>query len=339
MFNINFIKFMPSDYVLKYKKGKMVQEGAGLSFFYYAPTTAIVVIPMASADVPFMFEEVTSDYQTVTVQGQMTYRITDYKKIAQIMNYTYDLKTKKYVSDNSQKIAQRLINISKVLTKKHIEHMAIKDAIRSSEALAQNITGELRENQEIKSLGIEIMGFSVLAILPNKETARALEAQAREEILRKADEALYERRNASIEQERKVKENELNTEIAVEAKKKQIKEAQLEAKRLVMQKENQMKDEELGYETELEQKKKQLIELTVQNAKAQADAKAYELSAMMKAFSGIDANVMQALANMGMKPDKLIAIAFQELADKADKIGQLNISPDLLQSLLQGNEK
>lgn len=48
------------------------------------------------------------------------------------------------------------------------------------------------------------MGFSVLGSLPSKETARALEAQAREEILRKADEAVYERRNASIEQIRKV---------------------------------------------------------------------------------------------------------------------------------------
>lgn len=339
MFNIKFIKFMPSEYVLKYKKGKIVQEGAGISFFYYAPVTSIVVIPIASSDVPFMFEEVTNDYQTVTVQGQITYRIIDYKKISQIMNYTYDIKGKKYFNDNSQKISQRLINISKVLTKKHIEHFSIKDVIKSSEALALNIIAELRDNNEIKSLGIEIMGFSILAILPNKETARALEAQAREEILKKADEALYERRNASIEQERKVKENELNTEIAVEAKKKKIKETQLEAKRLVMQKESQIKEEELIFETDLEKKKKQLIELSVENTKAQADAKAYELSAMMKAFSGIDPNVLQSLSNMGMKPDKLIALAFQELADKADKIGQLNISPDLLQGLLQGNDK
>lgn len=63
------------------------------------------------------------------------------------------------------------------------------------------------------------------------------------------------------------------------------------------------------------------------------------LSAMMKAFSGIDANVMQSLSNMGMKPDKLIAITFQELAEKDDKIGQLNISPDLLQGLLQGSDR
>lgn len=337
MFNINFIKFMPSEYVLRYKKGKIVQEGAGISFYYYTPNTSIVVVPISSSDTPFMFEEVTSDYQTVTVQGQLTYRITDYKKIALSLNYTFDIKTKRYIFDNSQKISQRLINISKVLTKKHIEHMSIKDAIKTSEDLAQNIIVELRKNEEIKSLGIEVMGFSILAVLPNKETSRALEAQAREEILKNADEALYERRNASIEQERKVKENELNTEIAIENKKKQIKETQLEAERLVMQKENQIQDEKLGFETDLEEKKKQLIELSVANAKSQADAKAYELSVMMKAFSGIDPNVMQSLATMGMKPDKLIALAFQELAEKADKIGQLNISPDLLQGLLQGN--
>lgn len=81
------------------------------------------------------------------------------------------------------------------------------------------MTKDIAQHTEMEKLGIEVMGLSILAILPNKETMRALEAQAREEILRNADHALYERRNASIEQERRVKENELNTEIAVETKK------------------------------------------------------------------------------------------------------------------------
>ncbi|MNO10092.1 hypothetical protein D3C81_2337260 [compost metagenome] len=38
-----------------------------------------------------------------------------------------------------------------------------------------------------------------------------------------------------------------------------------------------------------------------------------------------------------MKPDKLIAIAFQELAENAGKIGQLNITPDLLQGIMAGS--
>lgn len=335
MFGFRFIKFQPSEYVLKYRNGKVVKEGAGISFNYYAPATSIVVVPIGSVDAPFIFEEVTSDFQMVTVQGQITYRIVDQKKLSGLLNYTLDVRGKGYVSDDPKKLPQRVINIVRVLTKKTLEGLQLKDAIKSSEVLAQGILEEIRGNEEINLLGIEILGLSILAILPNKETARALEAQAREQILKKADEAIYERRNASIEQERRVKENEFNTEIAVENKKRQVREAQLEAERVVQQKKNQLKEEELNFETTMEEKKKDLVELAVQNSKAEADAKAYELAAVMKSLEGISPNVIQSLASIGMQPNRLIALAFQELAEKAGKIGQLNISPDLLQELLK----
>ena len=47
-----------------------------------------------------------------------------------------------------------------------------------------------------------------------------------------------------------------------------------------------------------------------------------------------DTKILQTLATAGMKPEQLIAFAFQELAGNADKIGQLNISPDLLRELI-----
>lgn len=222
------------------------------------------------------------------------------------------------------------------MTKKTLEALPLKDAIKSSEVLARNILNDIKQNEVINLFGIEILDLSILAILPNKETARALEAQTREQILKQADEAIYERRNASIEQERKLKENEFNTEIAIENKKRQVKETQLEAERAVQQKRNQLKEEQLQFETAMEEQKKELINLQAENTKAEADAKAYELSAVMKALEGIDANVIQALASIGMQPDKLIALAFNNLAENADKIGQLNITPDLLQQIMQG---
>jgi hypothetical protein len=54
----------------------------------------------------------------------------------------------------------------------------------------------------------------------------------------------------------------------------------------------------------------------------------------MKALEGVDSKVLQALASVGMQSDQLVALAFQGLAERADKIGQLNISPDLLRELL-----
>lgn len=103
MFGFRFIKFEPSSYVLKYKNGKVVKEGAGLSFNYYAPSTSIMLIPIGSVDAPFIFEEITSDFQSVTVQGQVTYRIVDHKRIAGLLNYTLDMRGKGYASDDPSK--------------------------------------------------------------------------------------------------------------------------------------------------------------------------------------------------------------------------------------------
>ncbi len=64
MFGFKFIKVQPTEYVLYYKNGQLVREGAGLSFFYFSPTSSLVRIPVASVDVPFIFEEVTSDFQS-----------------------------------------------------------------------------------------------------------------------------------------------------------------------------------------------------------------------------------------------------------------------------------
>jgi len=336
MFGIKFIKFQPSEYVLKYKSGKIVKEGAGISFFYYAPSASIVIIPITGSDCPFMFEEVTADFQTVSIQGQVTYRIVDYKNTAGLLNFTVAVKNgnKNYISDDPKKLPARISNLVRVMAKKHLGGLKLSDAVRSAEALANRILEDMRENEEIQLLGIEIMGLAVLAVKPSSETSRALEAETREKILKMSDDAVYERRNASIEQERRVKENEFNTEIAVENKRRQVRETQLEAEQAEMKKQNELKNEQLDAEIELEEKRSALIALAAKNSKAEADAKAYELKAMMNALSNVDASVIKALAAIGMQPQALIANAFQNLADSAEKIGHLNITPDLIREMM-----
>jgi hypothetical protein len=85
----------------------------------------------------------------------------------------------------------------------------------------------------------------------------------------------------------------------------------------------------------IEERKKGLVALAAQNATTEADARAYAVSTTMQALGTVDARILQALASVGMKPEQLIAVAFQELAGKAEKIGQLNISPDLLRELIE----
>src|SRR5262245_52812461 len=107
MFGIRFIKTDPTTYLLQYRKGAVVREGVGQSFFYYAPSTSLVSVPVASTDAPFIFEETTADFQTVTLQGQVTYRVADPKRLATLMNFTLDGRGAGYVSDDPQKLPQR----------------------------------------------------------------------------------------------------------------------------------------------------------------------------------------------------------------------------------------
>lgn len=334
MFGLRFIKISPTTHVIQYSGGKVVREGAGISFLYYSPTTSLVAVPVGSTDVPFIFEEQTADYQNVSLQGQVTYRIAEPKKLASLMDFTLAASGRGYASEDPEKLPQRVINLVHVLARAEVEKLPLRQAIRASEPLVAAIRGQLGNSAELSALGLEVLGLSLLAIKPTPETARALEAETREQLLKGADEAIFMRRNAAVEQERAIKENELNTEIAVENKKRQIRETQMEAEKAVQEKEAQLARAKLESSIGLEEERKKLVALTAENAKAEADTRAYGISTTMQALASVDAAVLQALATSGMRPQQLIAFAFQELAAKADKIGNLNISPELLGELL-----
>jgi len=334
MFGIKFIKVQPTTYLLEYRAGKVVREGLGLSFFYYAPTTSLVAVPVASTDTPFIFQETTADFQNVTIQGQVTHRVGDPKRLASLLNYTLVANGQTYASEDPEKLPERLIHVINVLARAELQKLPLREAIRASDALVQAVKTRLVGAEEITSLGLEVLGLSILAIKPTPETARALEAETREKLFRDADEAVYARRNSAVEQERAIKENELNTEIAVENKKRQIRETQMEAERAVQEKKHLVEKEALEANIGMEDRRKTLVTLAAENAKEEADARAYGVSTTMKALASADPRILQALASTGMKPEQLIAFAFQELAGKAEKIGQLNISPDLLRELI-----
>jgi hypothetical protein len=334
MLGIRFIKVQPTTYLLQYRGGKVVREGAGMSFFYYAPTSSLVAVPVGSTDTPFIFQETTADFQTVTIQGQVTYRISEPKRLAALLDYTLARNPKTYTSEDPEKLPERVMHVTNVLARAAIQKLPLREAIRSSDEVVKTVKAGLAVSPEITSLGLEVLGLSILAIKPTPETARALEAETRENLFREADEAIYARRNAAVEQERGIKENELNTEIAVETKKRQIRETQMEAERAVQEKKHVVEKEALEARIGMEDRRKEFVSLAAENAKAEADARAYGVSTTMKALGTVDAKIIQALASTGMKPEQLIALAFQELAGKAEKIGQLNISPDLLRELL-----
>jgi len=334
MLGIRFIKTQPTTYLLQFRSGKVVREGAGSSFFYYAPNSTLVAIPVGSKDQGFIFEQVTADFQTVTVQGQVAYRVGEPRKLAAMLNYSLKADGRTYESDDPEKLAQRVISVVEVLSKHTVKDLELKDALRAADKIAAGVMMSLKRHPEIESLGLEILGVAIRAIKPTPETARALEAEAREAILKGADEAVFMRRNAAVENERAIRESELDTEIAVEQKKRSIRETQMEAEASVQRKKNELRQSEMEADVTLEERRKAFVVRNAENTRTLAEAEAHRLVAVMKAMQNADPRIVQALAAAGMQPNQLIAQAFGGIADKAEKIGQLNVSPDLLQALL-----
>jgi regulator of protease activity HflC (stomatin/prohibitin superfamily) len=315
MFGIAYLKTTPTTYVLYFKAGKLRREGRGLAFWYYAPSSTVVAVPLASADVPFVFHEVTRDFQELTIQGQLTYRVVDPTKLAGLLDFSIGADGK-FRSEDPTKLEDRLVHATQVLASTVIGKLSLREALGASEALVREVTDGLRRVEAVAMLGIEPLALSILSVRPTPEMSRALEADARERLQREADESVYARRNAAVEQERIIKESELNTELAVETKKREIRERKMAA------------------DIAVEEQRATLITKQVENAKQDADSRAYALQAQLAPLEKADWKTLMAIAPNGGDPKMMIALAFRELAENASKIGELNMSPDLLSKLI-----
>jgi hypothetical protein len=221
-----------------------------------------------------------------------------------------------YRNDQHQKLPERLVYGLQALVHTKIQCLPLRQALVWNNAFTAHILDQIKASPEVLQLGVEIMNLAFLSLKPTPEMAKALEAETREALNRNADEAVYTRRNAAIEQERHLKENELRTELLVQTKQRELRERGMEA------------------EIALETQRAALTEQKSENERKEADSKAYSLQAVIAPVRDLDWRVLSMIAPHGGDASNTIAMAFQELASNAQKIGELNVSPDLLRTLL-----
>lgn len=336
MLGIRFVKAHPTTHLMQYRKGHLVREGTGLSFFYYAPTSTLVAVPVGSQDCGVMLELVTADFQSVTVQAEVSFRVQAPQRTAALMDFSLAADGRSHLSEDPQRLRDRVATQAQVIVQQAVQALELKQALKASAQIARSVQAQLAQSSEIQALGLEIMGVSVVAIKPTPDIARALEAEAREANLKSADEAIYQRRMAAVQSERAIRQNELDTEVAVEEKKREIQSSKLEAKAALLRRENELRGEQMLSDIDLERQRKELVASQTENTRALAEAEAHRVASVMVALEKADPRIVQALAAVGMQPGQLIAQAFGSIAEKAERIGQLNVSPELLQSLLGG---
>jgi SPFH domain / Band 7 family len=281
-----YFKSEPTEYVLGYRNGKVFRQGAGKAFWYWRPSASIVLVPTATTDGLFVLNETTGNFQAVTLQGQITYRVVAPQILAGLLNFTIDPNTKQYLSEDPAKLQQRIVNIVQTHTRHELQQLSLEEALRSAEAIAQRVFERMRQDATIGTLGVECLSLFYTAIKASPEMTKALEAEYRETLQKRADQAIYSRRADAVEQERKIKQNELSTSV------------------------------------DLEQRRQQLVELEGANARARAEFEAEATRIRLTPFQALE-------------PRLVLALAFRDMAANADKIGNLTITTEVLEELLQ----
>lgn len=258
---IGHFKAQPTDYVIRYSGGRVVAEGPGLTFFYLKHRTQIAVVPTSGVDVPFVFNEQTQTFQSVAVQGQLSYRVTSPRRLAELLNYSISPVNGSYVSDAPRRLSDRIVNVVHMETRDEIMGRTLELTMRESRAMADAAMARIRSKALLEPLGVELLGLSFLAVAPTPEVAKALEAEHRERLLRKADEAIYARRAAAVAEERKIKENEMASDVALEEARRKL--IELQGANSLKEAEDRAKATELSLNAYRDQDPRRLLALAM----------------------------------------------------------------------------
>ena len=275
MLGLRHIKAPPTLWLLHYRSGRLVRQGAGISFFYFAPSAVLAAVPVNVQEADFVFSALSSDFQEISVQGSVHFRIDRPEECAQHLDFALDERGRSN-PETLEQLRNRLAGAVQVVAAEALQRLPLLQALQQAQPLAAAIQQQLQADGEVQKLGLEILTVQLVSLRPTPDMGRALEASAREAQLQAADEAIHQRR---------------------------------------------------------------LVQLQAADSRTWAEAEAYRLEALLRPLAGLDSRLVQALVAGNMSSEQLIAQAFGGLAEQAQQIGSLNISPELLASLIQAPKR
>jgi regulator of protease activity HflC (stomatin/prohibitin superfamily) len=318
-FGWRHLRSAPTAHIRHHRRGELVHDGPGLSFWFRALSAALSEVPVDDRELAMAFHARTADFQDVTVQATVTYRISDPGTAAGRIDFSVDPDTGAWRSAPLEQIATLLTETAQqhaldVLARTPLA-AALADGVA---AVRQRISDGLAAEPRLPATGIEVVAARVVAIRPEAEVERALRTPARELIQQEADRATYERRAVAVERERTIAENELASKIELARREERLVEQHgTNARR-------EAEESAAADAVRAEAEARRIVRLATAKAEAArqtGDARAGAQSAWLRVHGEVDAATLHALAAT-------------RLAENLPRIDSVTLSPDVLTGLL-----
>lgn len=220
---LRHLRSEPSTHVMVYRRGELVREGRGLTAWFRPMTTGLAEVPIDDREMHFVFHGRSADFQDVTVQGVITYRVTDPGLLAKRVDFTIDLATGGYLKQPIERLELMVSQLAQQFAWAYIAGTPVRHALtEGTEALRTEITTGLQADKVLEEMGLTLVSVRISSIQPTADLERALEAPMREKIQQEADEAGFERRALAVENERAIQENELKNRIELARREEEL---------------------------------------------------------------------------------------------------------------------
>jgi len=209
---VSHLRAEPNQYIVHYRGGKVVRRGPGLAYWFTPLSAAIAQLPVEDVETTFVLTERTADYQDVSVQCTLTYRVVDAELAASRINFTVSLLNGAWMEEPLARLASFWSQRARRSARAYLAGVALVDAVgRGAELIRAAMEDALRSDAEVAAVGLALVSVQVQRVAPTPEMEKALQTPVREAIQQRADEAVFARRAQAVENERAIKQNELST--------------------------------------------------------------------------------------------------------------------------------
>lgn len=310
----------PSTHVLQFKAGKLARSGRGVAFWFHPLSTTLAAVPCDDRDESFLFHGRSTDYQDITTQGTITYRVAAPETLAQRVDFAIDTGEGNYEGNPLEQLSQLLVQAAQQHAWDYLASVPVRELLADgSTRIREQITEGLTSDEKLGAMGIEIVSVRVSDVAPTSELEKALQAPTYEAIHQEADQAMFQRRALAVEKERAIQENELQNKIELSRRESE----------LIAQEGSNARNRA----TEKAEATRIAAEAKVERDRLEAAAEADGITQVEAARVGAERERLAIYRDL--PSHVLLGLAARELAGKLESIEHLNISPDMLGPMLQ----
>ena len=206
--NLGFIAQLRSDasnHVIRYRKGRVRQSGRGLVFWFRPETASIAELPMDDREMSLFVKGRSRDFQTVSVQGTLTWHVADPALLAERVDFSIGLFTGTYQSEPIEQIETRLTGLVNQSALQYLAEADVQSLLDAGpDPLRSRIQAALTAEPSLREIGLEVVAVRLTNLAPSSELERALQTPTFESLQQKADQATFERRALAVEKERAI---------------------------------------------------------------------------------------------------------------------------------------